>query len=135
MQTLDQILPIVAVAGAIIVVLLYLYYVRGMFQGTVETERVNIPSKLRNIKKLADAGKYGSKMGAERLNSETANEFMQRMVKELPIDGEAVEEFLHTYEEARFSHHEMTRERYEFAIKTFTDLYPRVDASVKVKLE
>jgi hypothetical protein len=101
MQTLDQILPIVAVAGAIIVVLLYLYYVRGMFQGSVETERVNIPSKLRNIKKLADAGKYGaaitlayrtfeqmcgSKMGAERLNSETANEFMQRMVKELPIE-------------------------------------------------
>ena len=150
MQTLDQILPIVAVAGAIIVVLLYLYYVRGMFQGSVETERVNIPSKLRNIKKLADAGKYGaaitlayrtfeqmcgSKIGAERLNSETAHEYMQRMVKELPIDGDAVEEFLHTYEEARFSHHEMTRERYEFAIKTFTDLYPRVDASVKVKLE
>ena len=150
MQTLDQILPIVAVAGAIIVVLLYLYYVRGMFQGSVETERVNIPSKLRNIKKLADAGKYGaaitlayrtfeqmcgSKMGSERLGSETAHEYMLRMVKELPIDGEAVEEFLHTYEEARFSHHEMTRDHYEFAIKTFTDLYPRVDASVKVKLE
>ena len=84
MQPIDinLLLPIVAVMGAIIVVVLYLYYVKGMFRSTIRVAGIDIPSKLRNIKKLADAGKFGaaitlayrtfeqmcgSRMGSERM--------------------------------------------------------------------
>jgi hypothetical protein len=142
MQGFDQLLPFIALAGAIVVVLLYLYFVRGMFRGPLITPTVDIPSKLRNIKKLADAGKYsaaitlayrtfeqmcGTKIGSERLHSETAREYIERVLKSLPLDAASVEEFVQAYEEARFSDHEITRERYELAIKIFTDLYPRIE--------
>jgi hypothetical protein len=150
MQLIDinLLLPIVAVMGAIIVVMLYLYYVRGMFRSTIRVAGIDIPSKLRNIKKLADAGKFGaaitlayrtfeqmcgSRMGSERMNSETAREFIERVLKTIPLVSETVEEFVQTYEEARFSHHEMSRERYEYAIRVFTDLYPKIDSSVPVE--
>ena len=145
---LENILPFVALSGAIIVVLLYLYFVKGMFQGTVRTGGVDIPSKLRNIKKLADAGKYsasitlayrtfeqmcGMKIGSERANAETAREYLERVTKVIPLDTGTVDLFATTYEEARFSHHEMTRDRYEAALRIFTDLYPRIDTGVAME--
>ncbi len=145
---LETVLPFVALSGAIIVVLLYLYFVKGMFQGTVKASGVDIPSKLRNIKKLADAGKYsasitlayrtfeqmcGMKIGSERSNSETAREYLERVTKVMSLDTATVDMFVTTYEESRFSNHEMTRDRYEYAIRLFTDLYPRIDASIKME--
>jgi hypothetical protein len=103
---------------------------------------IDVPGKLRNIKKLADAGKYdaaitlayrtfeqmcGLKTGSERSYSETAREFLERVLKVMPLDSVTVEEFVSAYEEARFSNHVITRERYEIAIKTFSDLYPRIE--------
>ncbi|MHA1215951.1 MAG: hypothetical protein ACTSPX_01320, partial [Candidatus Thorarchaeota archaeon] len=58
MRVADLIIPGIARAGAIVAVLLYLYFVRGFFRGAPRTTGIDIPSKLRNIKKLADAGKY-----------------------------------------------------------------------------
>ena len=148
MQGIETVLPFVALSGAIIVVLLYLYFVKGMFQRTIRTSGVDIPSKLRNIKKLADAGKYsasitlayrtfeqmcGMKISSERANSETAREYIERVTKVIPLDTATVDMFVATYEEARFSNHEMTRDRYEYAIRLFTDLYPRIDASIKME--
>ncbi|UCE09394.1 MAG: DUF4129 domain-containing protein, partial [Candidatus Thorarchaeota archaeon] len=142
LQLGDYLLPFLALAGAIVVVLLYLYFVKGMFRGPIISPTVDIPSKLRNIKKLADAGKYsaaitlayrtfeqmcGTKIGSERLHSETAREYIERVLKSLPLDAASVEEFVQAYEEARFSDHEINRERYELAIKIFTDLYPRIE--------
>ncbi|MHA2002724.1 MAG: DUF4129 domain-containing protein [Candidatus Thorarchaeota archaeon] len=110
--------------------------------GTPKVASVDIPAKLRNIKKLADAGKYnaaitlayrtfeqmcGMKTGSERAQSETAREFLERVLKVIPLDGVAVDDFITSYEEARFSNHVITRERYELAIKTFSDLYPRIE--------
>ena len=145
MQTILEILmPAVALTGAVVVVLLYLYFVKGMFQSTRTVTSMDIPTKLRNIKKLADAGKYGDaitlayrtfeqmcgvRMGSERMNSETSREFLERVLKILPLDAEVVEEFVEAYEESRFSGREMIRERYEFAIKVFTDLYPRIEGA------
>ncbi|TFG06868.1 DUF4129 domain-containing protein [Candidatus Thorarchaeota archaeon] len=115
---------------------------RGMFARKPGEEGVDIPSKLRNIKKLADAGKYdaaitlayrtfeqmcGKKTGTERMHSETANEFLDRVMKSLPLDSAMVDEFVAIYLEARFSNHVISRERYEVAIKTFSDLYPRIE--------
>jgi hypothetical protein len=136
------ILPIVAASGAVIVVLLYLYYVRGMFRGQTRTTGMDVSSKLRNIKKLANAGKYGTaitlayrtfeemvgkKIGSERANSETSREYLDRMVESISVDQDIVSEFLEIYEEARFSGHKMSKAQYENAIRIFTDLYPRVD--------
>ncbi|MHA2378290.1 MAG: hypothetical protein ACXADS_03365 [Candidatus Thorarchaeota archaeon] len=45
----------------------------------------------------------------------------------IPLDSVTIEEFVSAYEEARFSNHVITRERYELAIKTFSDLYPRLE--------
>lgn len=145
MQLLEIVMPTVALAGAIIVVLLYLYFVQGMFQSTRRTiTSMDIPTKLRNIKKLADGGKYGdaitlayrtfeqmcgSRMSSDRMSSETAREYVERILKILPLDSEVVEQFVEAYEEARFAGQEMARERYEFAIKVFTDLYPRVEGA------
>ncbi|MFX0107947.1 MAG: DUF4129 domain-containing protein [Candidatus Hodarchaeota archaeon] len=113
-----------------------------MFGGKTKTTGIDIPSKLRNIKKLADAGKYGAaitlayrtfeqmcgtKTGFERLHSETSREFLDRVLTAMPLDSATVEEFVTAYEEARFSNHVITRERYELAIKTFSDLYPRIE--------
>jgi hypothetical protein len=138
------ILPSVALAGAIIVVVLYFYLVKGKFRRPIAAAGIDIPSKLRNIKKLADAGKYsaaialayrtfeqmcGAKIGSERLNSETAREYIERVLKMLPLDGAAVENFAGFYEEARFSRHDINRDTYEAAIRVFTDLYPKIEGS------
>ncbi|TFG29392.1 DUF4129 domain-containing protein [Candidatus Thorarchaeota archaeon] len=142
LQGTDLIIAGVLLVGAIIAVLAYLYIVKGMFRSVVISRGIDIPTKLRNIKKLADAGKYGasitlayrtfeqmcgSKMGSERTHSETAREYLDRVLQSIPLDGSSVEQFVQTYEEARFSHHEMTRERYEEALRIFTDIYPRID--------
>jgi mannose-6-phosphate isomerase class I len=148
MQSLNPntILPIVALAGAIIVVLLYLYFVKGMFRATLKLEGPDVPSKLRNIKKLADSGKYGAaitlayrtfeqmcgtRMGSERMKSETAREYLERVLQVISLDSAQLEEFVDTYEEARFSHHEMKQEDYQKVIRTFTDIYPRIDTGIK----
>ncbi len=145
MQLLNIAMPAIALTGAVIVVLLYLYYVKGMFRSTPRTvTSVDIPGKLRNIKKLADAGKYegaitlayrtfeqmcGMKMGSERMPSETAREYIERVLKAIPLDAESVESFVQAYEESRFSNHTVTRDRYELAIKIFTDIYPRIEGA------
>ena len=149
MQLTEIVMPAVALSGAIIVVLLYLYYVKGMFRGTTRTvSSVDIPGKLRNIKKLADAGKFeaaitlayrtfeqmcGMKIGSERMTSETAREYIERVLKIIPLDAESVEDFVAAYEEARFSSHEISRDRYELAIKIFTDIYPRIEGATPVR--
>lgn len=139
------ILPIVAASGAVIVVLLYLYYVRGMFRSQRRTTGMDVPSKLRNIKKLANAGKYGTavtlayrtfeemvgqKIGSERANSETSREYLDRITESISIDKAEVREFLRIYQTARFSDHKISKNQYEYAIKIFTDLYPRVDIAI-----
>jgi hypothetical protein len=144
LQGTDLIIAGVLLVGAVIAVLAYLYIVKGMFRSVVISRGIDIPTKLRNIKKLADAGKYGAsitlayrtfeqmcgiKMGSERAHSETAREYLDRVMQSIPFDAATVEQFVQTYEEARFSHHEMTRERYEAALRIFTDLYPRIDTS------
>jgi Domain of unknown function (DUF4129) len=145
MQALiDIVLPGVALAGAIIVVILYLYLVKGWFRRPIGQATFDTPSKLRNIKKLADAGKYsaaialayrtfeqmcGARIGSERMSSETAREYTERMLKMLPLDSSAVENFAAYYEEARFSRHEIDRTMYESAIRIFTDLYPKIEGS------
>jgi transglutaminase-like putative cysteine protease len=148
LQGTDLIIAGVLLVGAIIAVLAYLYIVKGMFRSVVISRGIDIPTKLRNIKKLADAGKYGasitlayrtfeqmcgSKMGSERTHSETAREYLDRVMQSIPLDGPTVEQFVQTYEEARFSHHEMNRDRYEAALRIFTDLYPRIDTSAPME--
>ena len=148
LQGTDLIIAGVLLVGAIIAVLAYLYIVKGMFRSVVISRGIDIPTKLRNIKKLADAGKYGAsitlayrtfeqmcgaKIGSERAHSETAREYLDRVLQSLPLDGATVEQFVQTYEEARFSHHEMTRDRYEAALRIFTDLYPRIDSSAPME--
>jgi len=144
LQGTDLIIAGILLIGAVIAVLAYLYIVKGMFRSVVISRGIDIPTKLRNIKKLADAGKYGAsitlayrtfeqmcgtKMGSERTHSETAREYLDRVLQSIPLDGPTVEQFVQTYEEARFSHHEMTRDRYEAALRIFTDIYPRIDTS------
>jgi hypothetical protein len=147
LQGTDLLIAGILLVGAVIAVLAYLYIVRGMFRGTVISRGIDIPTKLRNIKKLADAGKYGAsitlayrtfeqmcgtKMSSERSHNETAREYLDRVLQAIPLDLATVEQFVQTYEEARFSHHEMTRERYEEAVRIFTDLYPRIDSAAPV---
>lgn len=145
MQTdFGLVLPIAAASGAIIVVLLYLYYVRGLFRGQKRTTGMDVSIKLRNIKKLANAGKYGTAItlayrtfeemcgkmiGSQRANSETSREYLDRMLESISVDKDVVSEFLDIYEEARFSGHKMNRAQYEDAIRIFTDLYPRIDVT------
>ncbi|NHI89783.1 MAG: DUF4129 domain-containing protein [Candidatus Thorarchaeota archaeon] len=148
LQGTDLLIASILLIGAVIAVLAYLYIVRGMFRSPIISRGIDIPTKLRNIKKLADSGKYGasitlayrtfeqmcgSKMGSERTSSETAREYLDRVLQVIPLDGATVEQFVQTYEEARFSHHEMTRERYEEAVRIFTDLYPRIDSTAPVE--
>jgi len=148
LQGMDLIIAGILLVGAVIAVLAYLYIVKGMFRSVVLSRGIDIPTKLRNIKKLADAGKYGAsitlayrtfeqmcgtKMGSERTHSETAREYLDRVMQSIPLDGPTIEQFVQTYEEARFSHHEMTRERYEAALRIFTDLYPRIDTSAPME--
>jgi len=148
LQGNDLIIAGILLIGAVIAVIAYLYIVKGMFRSTVISRGVDIPTKLRNIKKLADAGKYGAsitlayrtfeqmcgtKMGSERTHSETARDYLDRVLHAIPLDASTVEQFVQTYEEARFSHHEMTRERYEAALRVFTDLYPRIDSSAPME--
>jgi hypothetical protein len=148
LQGADLLIASILLVGAVVAVLAYLYIVRGMFRSPVVSRGFDIPTKLRNIKKLADAGKYGAsitlayrtfeqmcgaKMGSERSHSETAREYLDRVLEAIPLDTVTVEQFVQTYEEARFSHHEMTRERYEEAVRIFTDLYPRIDSATLVE--
>jgi transglutaminase-like putative cysteine protease len=148
MQGTDLLIAGILLVGAVIAVLAYLYVAKGMFRSSIISRGVDMPTKLRNIKKLADAGKYGAsitlayrtfeqmcgtKMGSERTQSETAREYLDRVLQSIPLDAATVEQFVQTYEEARFSHHEMTRERYEAALRVFTDLYPRIDSSVSME--
>ncbi|OLS31201.1 MAG: hypothetical protein ThorAB25_04620 [Candidatus Thorarchaeota archaeon AB_25] len=148
LQGTDLLIAGILLIGAVVAVLAYLYIVRGMFRGPVVSRGFDIPAKLRNIKKLADAGKYGAsitlayrtfeqmcgaKMGSERTHSETAREYLDRVLETISLDSGTVEQFVQTYEEARFSHHEMTRERYEEAVRIFTDLYPRIDSAAPVE--
>ncbi|MHA1944228.1 MAG: DUF4129 domain-containing protein, partial [Candidatus Thorarchaeota archaeon] len=148
LQGTDLLIAGILLVGAVIAVLAYLYIVRGMFRGTVLSRGIDIPTKLRNIKKLADAGKYGAsitlayrtfeqmcgtKMASERSHNETAREYLDRVLQTIPLDLTTVEQFVQTYEEARFSHHEMTRERYEEAVRIFTDLYPRIDSTAPIE--
>jgi len=145
LQGTDLLVAGVLLVGAVIAVLAYLYIVKGMFRAPVISRGIDIPTKLRNVKKLADAGKFGAsitlayrtfeqmcgaKIGSERTHSETAREYLDRVLQTIPLDHRSVETFVQTYEEARFSHHEMTRERYEEAVRIFTDLYPRIDSSM-----
>jgi transglutaminase-like putative cysteine protease len=148
LQGTDLIIAGILLIGAVIAVLAYLYIVKGMFRSPVISRGVDIPTKLRNIKKLADAGKYGAsitlayrtfeqmcgtRMGSERTPSETARDYLDRVLQSIPLDAPTVEQFVQTYEEARFSHHEMTRERYEAALRVFTDLYPRIGSSIPME--
>ncbi|RDE13123.1 MAG: hypothetical protein C4K48_09160, partial [Candidatus Thorarchaeota archaeon] len=148
LQGTDLIIAGILLVGAAVAVVAYLYVVKGMGRSTVTSRGIDIPTKLRNIKKLADAGKYGAsitlayrtfeqmcgaKMGSERTQSETAREYLSRVLKSIPLDGATAEQFVQTYEEARFSHHEMTRERYEAALRIFTDLYPRIDSTAPME--
>jgi hypothetical protein len=148
LQGTDLLIASILLIGAVVAVLAYLYIVRGMFRSPTISRGFDIPTKLRNIKKLADSGKYGAsitlayrtfeqmcgtKMGSERTHSETAREFLDRVLEAIPLDSGTVEQFVQTYEEARFSHHEMTRERYEEAVRIFTDLYPRIDSTAPVE--
>ncbi len=148
LQGTDLLIAGILLIGAVVAVLAYLYIVRGMFRSPTISRGIDIPTKLRNIKKLADSGKYGAsitlayrtfeqmcgtKMGSERTHSETAREFLDRVLETIPLDVGTVEQFVQTYEEARFSHHEMTRERYEEAVRIFTDLYPRIDSAAPIE--
>jgi len=148
LQGTDLLIASILLIGAVVAVLAYLYIVRGMFRSPIISRGIDIPNKLRNIKKLADSGKYGAsitlayrtfeqmcgtKMGSERTHSETAREFLDRVLQTIPLDSVTVEQFVQTYEEARFSHHEMTRERYEEAVRIFTDLYPRIDSTAPIE--
>ncbi|MHA2068207.1 MAG: DUF4129 domain-containing protein, partial [Candidatus Thorarchaeota archaeon] len=142
-NALDLLLPLAAMAAAIVVLLLYLYFVRGFGKGAFVSVARDLASKLRSIKRLADDGKYaaaisltyrtfedmcGSKTGLARRHSETARDYATRILKEIPIDSSSVNELLQAYEEARFSHHEITEATYDGAMRVFTDLYPRIDA-------
>jgi len=141
---LETIMPIAAVTGAIIVVLLYLYYVKGYFRNGESITSVDMPHKLRKIKKMADSGKYdeaiilayrtfeemvGNKTRSSRASSETAREFIDRTLKILPLNAEKVDAFISIYQKARFSDHKVSRDSYESAIKIFTDIYPRIEGA------
>jgi hypothetical protein len=142
-NALDLLLPLGVMAAAIVVLLLYLYFVRGFGKGAFISVARDLASKLRSIKRLADDGKYAaaisltyhtfedmcaSKTGLARRHSETARDYATRILKEIPIDSSSVNELLQAYEEARFSHHEITEEIYDGAMRIFTDIYPRIDA-------
>ncbi|MFX1542370.1 MAG: DUF4129 domain-containing protein [Promethearchaeota archaeon] len=142
-NALDLLLPLAVIGAAVAVLLLYLYFVRGFGKGAFVSVARDLASKLRSIKRLADAGKYAaaisltyhtfedmcaSKTGQPRRYSETARDYVTRILKEIPLDSSSVNELLQAYEEARFSHHEITEETYDGAMRVFTDLYPRIDA-------
>jgi hypothetical protein len=100
LQGTDLLIASILLIGAVVAVLAYLYIVRGMFRGPVVSRGFDIPAKLRNIKKLADAGKYGAsitlayrtfeqmcgaKMGSERTHSETAREYLDRVLETISL--------------------------------------------------
>ncbi|MHA2300004.1 MAG: DUF4129 domain-containing protein, partial [Candidatus Thorarchaeota archaeon] len=142
-NALDLLLPLAAIGAAVAVLLIYLYFVRGFGKGAFVSVARDLASKLRSIKRLADGGKYAaaisltyhtfedmcaSKTGQPRRHSETARDYVTRILKEIPLDSSSVNELLQAYEEARFSHHEITEEIYDGAMRVFTDIYPRIDA-------
>ncbi|MFX0107946.1 MAG: DUF4129 domain-containing protein, partial [Candidatus Hodarchaeota archaeon] len=142
---MDLVLPFIVIGAAIIAVILYMYFVRGFGrEGFVSVAR-DIASKLRNIKKLADAGKFsaaisliyrtfedicGKTTGTPRHYSETAREFVDRVISDLPLTRGEVDYLLLAYEEARFSDHELSQERYEDTMRAFNDIYPRIEAVI-----
>ncbi|MFQ5833017.1 MAG: transglutaminase domain-containing protein [Candidatus Thorarchaeota archaeon] len=140
---LDLLLPLGAISVAVVVVFLYLYFVRGFGRGLISSPASDLARKMRRIKKLADQGKYsaaisltyrtfedtcGTNTGVTRLYSETARDYVDRVLKEVSLDDFSVIQLLQAYEEARFSDHELTRDRYEDTMRVFTDLYPQIEA-------
>jgi len=140
---LDLLVPFAAIGAAVAVVFLYLYFVRGFGRGLDISPASDLARKMRRIKKLADEGKYsaaisltyrtfedtcGTNTGVTRLYSETARDYVERVLKEISLDDAAVNQLLQAYEEARFSDHELTRDLYEDTMRVFTDLYPRIEA-------
>ncbi len=149
LDPMDLLLPALLIGAAAVVLFLYLYFVRGFGKGIAGPEDHTISQRLHDIKKLADAGRYsaainlayrtfeelcGTKTNSERRLSETARDFVARTLEQIPLDAASVDELLGAYEEARFSDHEVTRERYENTMRVFTDLYPRIEA-VEVTIE
>ena len=59
-NALDLLLPLAAIGAAVAVLLLYLYFVRGFGKGGFVSVARDLASKLRSIKRLADAGKYAA---------------------------------------------------------------------------
>ncbi len=140
---LDLLLPLGAISVAVVVVFAYLYFVRGFGRGLITSPASDLARKMRRIKKLADQGKYsaaisltyrtfedtcGTNTGVTRLYSETARDYVDRVLKEISLDDFSVIQLLQAYEEARFSDHELTRDRYEDTMRVFTDLYPQIEA-------
>jgi hypothetical protein len=140
---LELMVPFVTIGAAVAVVGLYLYFVRGFGKGLDTSPESDLARKMRRIKKLADAGKYaaaisltyrtfeetcGTSTGVTRLYSETARDYVERILQELSLDDVAVNQLLQAYEEARFSDHELTRDRYEDTMRVFTDIYPLIEA-------
>jgi hypothetical protein len=147
LDTLDFLIPLALIGAAIVFVFLYIYFVKGFGRSDSSLEDESISQRLRNTKKLADAGKFsaainlayhtfeelcGTKTGSERRLSETARDFVTRTLEQIPLDSASVTELLEAYEEARFSDHEVSRARYENTMRVFTDLYPRIEAVVVV---
>ncbi|MFX0045651.1 MAG: DUF4129 domain-containing protein, partial [Candidatus Hermodarchaeota archaeon] len=140
---LELMVPIVTIGAAVAVVFLYLYFVRGFGKGLDTSPESDLARKMRRIKKLADEGKYaaaisltyrtfedtcGTNTGVTRIYSETARDYVERVLKEVSLDDAAVNQLLEAYEEARFSDHELTRDRYEDTMRVFTDIYPLIEA-------
>jgi len=136
---ISNLLPYIGL-GAFIVVLLIYYF---MVYRTAKPKEVvlDIPAKLRNIKRLADAGQYSEAIslayqtfelmaerttGIKRASHQTAREYLETVLKELPISKDMIMPFLSYYEEARFSNHTITKEHYDNAIRLFTEIYPRI---------
>lgn len=147
LDTLDFLVPFALLGAAIVVIFIYIYFMKGYGRGKSSLEDGSISQRLRNIKKLADAGKFsaainlayhtfealcGTKIGSERRLSETARDFVTRTLEQIPLDLASVSELLEAYEEARFSDHEVSRSRYENTMRVLTDLYPRIEAVVVI---
>ncbi|TFG06867.1 DUF4129 domain-containing protein, partial [Candidatus Thorarchaeota archaeon] len=117
LDTLDFLIPFALIGAAIAVVIAYIYFIKGFGRSESGLEDESISQRLRNIKKLADAGKFsaainlayhtfeelcGTKTGSERRLSETARDFVARTLEQIPLDYASVNELLEAYEEARF---------------------------------
>ncbi len=136
---ISELLPIIGLGFFIVVIILYYFMV---YKHSKPSEVVlDIPAKLRNIKRLADSGQYSEAIalayqtfelmaertiGVKRASYQTAREYIDQVLKDLPIPKDLVMSFLNYYEEARFSNHTITKEQYDNAIRLFTEIYPRL---------